>query len=198
MVQVNAQAEPAYGGRLVFATQEPSILLPPATVSHSTHFSCNSIFSTLVEFDFDFNWKPYLAESWEISSDGLTYTFHLVKNATWHDGEPVTSADVKFSIEEISMQYHSQFATMSAVIDKIETPDDYTVVFKLSEPSAVFKYIFHPRNLPGIAPKHLYEGTDILQNEYNWAPIGCGPFKLKEYVAGDHITLEKNENYFRK
>jgi peptide/nickel transport system substrate-binding protein len=167
------------------------------TNSHPQFLSTAQVHAGLLQYDFDFNPHPWLAESWEVSPDGLTYTFHLVQNATFHDGEPVTSADVKFTMEEITIPYNPMAAKWTGPIEEIETPDDYTVVFKLSETSGVFLLGFAPRFFY-VMPKHIYEGTDIPNNPINEAPIGCGPFKFEEFVRGDHITLVKNENYFRK
>jgi peptide/nickel transport system substrate-binding protein len=150
-----------------------------------------------VHYDFNFGWKPELAESWEISSDGLTYTFHLVRNATWHDGVKFTSADVKFSFEEIIYKYHPSGKVFLKQLDHIETPDDYTVVFKMKTPYPAFNSYLQ-NSYATIMAKHLYEGTNITQNPYNLNPIGTGPFKFKEFVSGDHVTLVRNENYWRK
>ena len=197
-LQVKAEEEqPRYGGRLVLVTSEPGTLFTPIETSHPAFFASSYAFASLLQFDLDMVPHPWLAESWEISSDGLTYTFNLVKNATWHDGEPVTSADVKFTIENVTIPYHPRAGKWAGPIDTVETPDDYTVVFKLKEPSAVFLYGMDAKFF-AIAPKHLYEGTDILKNEYNWKPVGCGPFKFKEYLRGDHVTFVRDEDYFRE
>lgn len=189
---------PRWGGTLIIsAHDDPTTLNQDLTTIESAGFVSHNIFSPLIVYDFDFQPQPNLATSWSISADGLSYTFNLVENATWHDGEPVTSADVKFTMEEVVMEYSPWGEKIFVVVDEVETPDDYTVVFKLNAPSAVFMlamnfYYFVP------LPKHLYEGTDILENPYNIAPIGCGPYKFVEWVRGDHITLERNENYWKK
>lgn len=69
--------------------------------------------------------QPDLAESWEISKDGLRYTFHPVKNATWHDGVLFTSADVKFSIEQVLIKYHPWWKSVFQNLDTVETPDPF-------------------------------------------------------------------------
>ena len=103
-----AAQEPKQGGRLIVATQQDPITMLGAVSTHlHSHMVADTMYSALVRQKWD-DPKPYpdLAERWEISGDGKVYTFHLVKNATWHDGKPFTSADVKFSIEEVIRKNH--------------------------------------------------------------------------------------------
>jgi peptide/nickel transport system substrate-binding protein len=195
--QTKAQDEPRYGGTLVYGSGPPEQLNPAITSSHRTHFPASACFVGLVQFDMNMDPQPWLAESWEISSDALTYTFHLVQNATWHDGEPVTSADVKYTFDEVILPYHPRAVKWAENVDVVETPDDYTVVYTLKNAFAPFMIGMDAKFQP-IIPKHLYEGTDPLDNEYNSNPVGCGPFVFEEWVVGDHITFVRNENYFRK
>lgn len=178
-------------------TSEPRTLNMALTVTFYDELVAGQIFQGLVGHDWQMAPKPELAESWEISADGLTITFHLVRNVKWHDGQLFTSADVKFSFEQVLLPYHPAGKSNFAVISSIETPDPITVVFKLKNPfPALFKFL--TAMYAAIVPKHLYEGTDILKNAFNGAPIGTGPFKFKEWIKGDHITLVKNENYFKE
>lgn len=140
---------------------------------------------------------PELAKSWKVSSDGLIYTFDLERGVKWHDGKPFTSADVKFGIQGICQPHHPVGRLNFSNIGSIDTPDDYTVVIKLKTFDAAFLGRLDPKWC-AIAPKHLYEGTDIPNNKYNWAPVGTGPFKFKEWVRGSHMIFEKNENYWQK
>lgn len=156
------------------------------------------IFDRLMAMDYgpDFELHPLLAESWEAGPDGKTYTFHLVKNAKWHDGAPFTSADVKFTFEGIVEQKAAALGTMSS-IERIETPDDYTVVIhtKGVDGSFLAQLGIYPRTQ--ILPKHIYEGTVWAENPANMKPIGTGPYKFAEYVPGSHVTLVRNDDYFR-
>lgn len=187
-----------YGGSLVMGqTGDPAHLNSAITAAGITHFTAGRLFNSLVQWTTDDKVVPDLADSWEISKDGLTYTFHLVKNATWHDGGPFTSADVKFSIEQVLYKYHPRGKTSFGAVDTVETPDAYTAIIRMKNPYPAFLSFLGNFYAP-ILPKHLYDGTDILNNPYNLKPVGTGPFKFMEWVKGDHITVVRNENYFKK
>lgn len=156
------------------------------------------IFASLVEIDENFQPIPYLAKSWEVSDDGLTYTFHLVEGATFHDGKPITSEDVAFSFETVKKN-HSFGPSMLGPVDRVETPDSQTAVFKLSKPHPAFFMVVSPPLLP-ILPKHVYNEKDhgpIRKNPANVKPIGSGPFKLAEFKPGDYFILERYDGFFR-
>ncbi|MEJ7861346.1 MAG: ABC transporter substrate-binding protein [Pyrinomonadaceae bacterium] len=189
---------PKYGGSVVVAvTGDPGGLNPAVTTQGGVHLVCGSIFSGLVAQDFELNPVPDLAERWEVSKDGRTYTFYLAPNAEFHDGVPVTSADVKFTFEELLLKYHSR--TRASIGDKLRrilTPDAHTVVFEFSRPYAAFLQLIDVTNAP-VMPKHLYENTDPLTNPYNVKPVGSGAFKFQEWAKGDHLTFVRNERYFK-
>ncbi|MEJ7848246.1 MAG: ABC transporter substrate-binding protein [Pyrinomonadaceae bacterium] len=191
-------SEPKYGGTVVVAISgDPGGLNPAVTTQGGVHLICGSIFSGLVATDFALNPVPDLAESWEISPDGKIYTFHLAKNAEFHDGVVLTSEDVRFTFEEMLLKYHSR--TRASIGDNlvgISTPDQHTVVFQFSRPYAAFLQLIDVANAP-IMPKHLFVNTDPLTSAYNVKPVGSGPFKFQEWAKGDRITLVKNEKYFK-
>ena len=193
---------PKYGGTNVIAIfGDPAALLPAITTQGNAHYLCGQIYNTLLEYDFDLvTPRPELAQSWEISPDGLTYTFHLVKNATWHDGVPFTSADVKYSFEELIPKYHPMGSLTFASLKQVDTPDPYTAIFRLKYP---FEPLIRCFGLftAGLGAKHIYEGTDPRTNPYSTGqkpPIGTGPFKFVEWLKGDRITLVRNNNYWKK
>lgn len=128
--------------------------------------------------------------------DGLSLTLHLVKGAKFHDGTPITSEDVAFSIMAIKANH--PFKAMYAPVSGVDTPDPYTAVIRLSKPHPAILLCMSPVLCP-IMPKHVY-GTDpnIRQNPANKAPIGSGPFKFVEWKPGDYIMLEKNKDFFIK
>ncbi len=191
--------ESRYGGSVVVAiSSDPGGLNPAITTQGGVHLICGSIFSGLVAHDFKLNPVPDLAERWEVSRDGRAYTFHLAPTAVFHDGVPVTSADVRFTFEQLLLKYHSR--TRSSIGDnlrRITTPDSHTVVFEFDRPYAAFLQLVDVTNAP-VLPKHLYENTDPLTNPHNTNPVGSGPFKFQAWLKGDHLTLVRNERYFKQ
>lgn len=186
------------GGTIVITTTpEPSIITNALSSAPTTAELATKIFDGLLEYDMDLNPQPSLAESWEISEDGLTVTFKLRKGVVWHDGAPFTSADVQFSLLEVVKEYHPRGKGNLGPVSSIDTPDDHTVVLNLDHP-----YVPLIRGLSSlespIVPKHIYEGTDFRNNPAVNQPIGTGPFKFAEWVKGSHIRLERNENYWRE
>jgi len=197
-------AQPRYGGTFVWGMgSDPALpgLLGAGSGTFLFQQVGHQFFNTLVANDFVTGaWKPELAEKWEVSSDGMTLKFSLIKNATWHDGKPFTSADVKYSYEKVNPVYNGFAAMFLKAVQSIETPDAYTVVINMKTP---WPAMFSPIQGFGgvgwsIVPKHLYDGTDLATNKYNNEPVGTGPWKYKEWVRGDHITLVKNEKYWKK
>jgi peptide/nickel transport system substrate-binding protein len=187
---------PLYGGAMIVGlATDPAGLNIGLTTNLSESMVTAGIFNKLVRLGADESFLPELAESWEVAEDGMSYTFHLDDGITWHDGTPFTSADVKFTIEEITRPFHPQGNTLETVAS-VETPDDNTVVVNLTEPGEPVLVFLALRTY--ILPKHLYEGTDIRENPANVTPVGTGPFKFVEWERGSHITLERNEDYFQE
>lgn len=186
------------GGTLVVAiATDPETLNGAMTTSTPATTIASGIYDTLIITDAEGNPTPNLATSWDVSSDAKTYTFHLVENATWHDGEPFTSADVKFTAEEVWKVHHPRNSLALQNLDRVDTPDDYTAVFEFSEPYAAL--LGSLGNYDGfVIPEHIYAGTDIADNPHNLDdPIGTGPFIFEEFVTGEQVTLTRNPNYWR-
>ena len=184
------------GGTLKMVYQEPTHLNMAIVSGTPTGLPGTQLFAGLVQFDDKFQPRPYLAHKWEVSSDGKTYTFHLEKDATFHDGKPITSADVAFSLETVSKN-HPFGVAMFRAVDKVDTSNPHVVVFKLKHPYPAFLAATHPLLLP-IIPKHIYGEGEIRQNPANIKPIGSGPFKFVEWKKGQHLILERYPNFFRK
>jgi len=157
-------------------------------------------YSKLLLYDVTFSQlQGELAESWEVSEDGTEYTFKLRSGVTWHDGQPFTSADVKFTIE---LAKHPDSASYIGAkftgVESIETPDDLTVVLKLSEPNAA---ILDALTFLVMLPKHELENiapADLVQSDW-WRtnPIGTGPFKWSQYRPGEFVELVAYDGYWR-
>lgn len=194
----SAPEGPQRGGTMVIsASSDPGQFNMGITTSGGVRRVAGPIFNGLTYLSEDLEAQPDLATDWNTPDDGETWTFNLVENATWHDGEPFTSADVKYTWEEVLLKFHPKTRGLADIVESIETPDPYTVTFNLSEPYAPFPLRTGVIAAP-ILPKHLYEGTDPRENPANQDPIGTGPFKLVEKVQGSRVVLERNDDYFKE
>ncbi len=155
----------------------------------------SNIFVGLVEINKDWEAEPYLAKSWKISPDGLTYTFYLTEGTTFHDGHPVTSKDVAFSLG-VSKKNHPFGPYMFGAVDRVETPAKYTAVIRLKQPHPALLIALSLPLLP-ILPEHVYSVGPIRKNPANIKAIGSGPFKVAEYNAGKSFILERFDNFMR-
>lgn len=158
------------------------------------------MFNGLTRFDKN-TWEPSpdLAESWEISSDGLVWTFHLRKDVLWQDGQPFTADDVKFTYDKgvFDPTVNSKIRGQYPDLKQVNVVDNYTVQFVLSQPFASLAVQLGNHHF--ILPKHLLDGKDLnTYDDFNKRnPVGTGPYKIKEGVPGDHYTLVANDKYFR-
>ena len=191
-------ATPQRGGTVVVAVNaDPGPMNPATTTAGGTHNVTDQIFNGLVGLDDNLNPVPELAASWEIGDGGKVYTFKLVPNVKWHDGAPFTSADVRFTFEQALLKFHARTkAALESVLAGIDTPDDGTVVFRFKQPYGSLLQRLDVVEA-SIIPKHIYDGKEVDKDPANLKPIGTGPFRFVEYGKGDHVTLERNPNYFR-
>lgn len=151
---------------------------------------------------------PDLAESYTVSADGLTYTFKLRDGVKFHNGRPMTSADVKYSFERavnpatqspgggyfgMIAGYDDVAGGKATTLSGIETPDDKTVIFKLTRPDATFLHLM-AINFGYVVPKEEVEKAGA---DWGKKPVGTGAFKFVEWVPGQNIKLERNKDYFR-
>jgi peptide/nickel transport system substrate-binding protein len=205
---IGAVINPAYaqktGGTLTYTFHpEPTAMSTIATTAVPVSIIATKIYQSLLEYEGPgLNPVPSLAESWTVSPDRLTYTFNLRQGVTWHDGQPFTSEDVKFSIENVVVPNHSRGRTYFGNLDAIETPDSKTVIFKLKKPVPYFLRAFQPSESP-IMPKHGFTSEEIAAGKIREAkimqnPIGTGPYKLKEWKKGSYVILERNPNYWKQ
>ncbi|MBI2886458.1 MAG: hypothetical protein HYY02_04545 [Chloroflexi bacterium] len=203
--QPAAETQPQYGGvfsNYSIAADPPSLDLHKENVINLVR-TISGAFNNILRHDpFDREkLVPELAEKWEISPDGKTMTFHLRKGVRFHSGDALTAADVKFSLDRIrgalkegpgglSLAPRKDFLVSVA---SIETPDDSTVVVKLTRAQAsVTEFLANGWN--PIYSKTWVEAGHNPAKEIN----GTGPFKLKQYVTGTNIEFVKNENYWSK
>ena len=190
-------AGPKQGGTLVAVWQlEPHTLYSARGGGSSPLIVNTKILEKLVRQVSIDKFEPELAESWDISADFKTYTFKLRKT-NWHDGKPFTSADVQFGLKDVLAKLSSN--ALLRAITKVETPDDRTAVVHFSRPAPEYLALASlAASQSSIIPKHIYAGTNLAKNPANNAPIGTGPFKLKEWARGSHVELVRNENYWQK
>ena len=186
------------GGTAVIVVQsDPGHLNPAISTGGGVHAVADSLYNALVELDRDLKPQPDLAQRWVVSERGTVYTFTLAPNVKWHDGKPFTSADVKFTFEEVLLKHHARSkAGIGAVIATIETPTPDTVVFKLRKPYGALLQLLNVTEA-AILPKHLYQGSDPLTNPVNLKPVGTGPFKLESYRTDQQVVMVRNPDYFK-
>ena len=186
-------AATAPGGRLVVAVPaEPPQLDPTTNAAAAIDQIVNhNIYEGLVMIDPEGNIVPGLAESWEISEDGLVYTFHLRRGVKFHDGHELTAADVIYTFERnkdpATGVPHPEYYEP---IESIEALDDYTVQFTLSRVTPHFLAIL------GLGDSIILPAG--AGEELKSRPNGTGPFEFVEWVPGDHITLARFEDYWQE
>jgi peptide/nickel transport system substrate-binding protein len=139
---------------------------------------------------------PDLAESWEANDDLTQFTFTLREGATWHDGQPVTVEDVKFTFDAIlDPDVAALFKGNLSAVESVEIVDDRNIAFNLTGPYAPLPVMLGYNQ--AIVPKHLLEGQDLNQPvDFLSSPVGSGPFKFKEFSQGSYLEVEANPDYF--
>lgn len=184
----DAASADADGGDVIVigTTNEPTSL--ERNVGGSSGISettTRNVYEGLTSIDDDGTVINTLAESYQVSDDGLTYTFDLVDGVTFHDGTPLTSADAAWSIEQaIAPESKSARASDLRVITGVATPDEDTLVLTLDHRSHSLPFF--------LASVTIVKDGDTENTSDN----GTGPYRLVEWVQGDHLTLEKNPDYW--
>ncbi len=187
--------EPAYGDTIVVGSiGDASNLLPPLASDSASFDIIGLVYNGIVKYDKDLKLVGDLAESWDISPDGLEITFHLRKGVKWHDGVEFTAEDIMFGYQKIiDPKTPTAYASAFVEVEKAEVLDRYTFKVTYKEPFA-----------PGLAswgslvvlPRHLLEGADITKSPLTRSPVGTGPYRFVEWKTGEKITLEYNPDYF--
>lgn len=174
-------------------SSEPDTMNPLTSYSSEALEVLSLIYDGLLGYDSKLGTGYELAQSFEYTDDGLGIVYHLRPNVTWHDGQPFTSADVKFTydlIHDESLGAYSQWLTDMTSVD---TPDDQTVVVNFSKPQA-----FNPGLTIPILPEHIWSGmsVDEIQKFANDTPVGTGPFTFVEWKVGESLTLQRNPDWW--
>jgi len=196
MASTQAQEALKRGGTLVLGTaQVPRHLNGAVQSGVATAYPSTQLFASPLRFDAEWKPQPYLAQSWNLSPDGKTLTLNLRRDALFHDGQPVTSADVAFSI--MAVKQNHPFQTMLEPVERVEAPDPYTAVIHMQRPHPAIFLALSPALMP-VLPKHIYDdGQDLKTHPRNSANVvGSGPFMLKEFKQGQEIVLERFDRFF--
>jgi peptide/nickel transport system substrate-binding protein len=191
----NNNEHPSYGGTLVWGTANPPAGINPILTQSSVSSSLMGlIFDSLVHIDGHGRLVPGLAERWETSKDGLEYTFHLRKGVRFHDGRTFSADDVKFTYDAINdVRNNSPWRTNTSVVRKWVVIDPFTIKAILREPSVPFLR----KLVREIVPRHLLEGKNLAHANFNYHPVGTGPFLFKQWTRDNRIELEANPDYFQ-
>lgn len=171
-----------------------AIYLNPVLASDSASSSINSyIYNGLLKYDKDLNLICDLAESYQVSQDGLKIKFNLKKNILWHDGKPFTVKDVKFTFDKLTdPDTKTPFSSDYLMVKKFEIVDDYSFIVTYEQPFAPILESW----AMGIIPEHIFKNEDINTSQYNRNPIGTGPYIFKKWVTDQKIVLESNPDYY--
>ena len=203
-------SETRSGGVFRRLWSDPPTLDPHLTSDTTSAFIVVEIFSGLVAISTDLQLVPDLAERWEISEDGLVYTFYLRPEAKFHDGKPVTAMDFKWSLERaanpktaspVADTYLNDIIGSQAVFDGesdemsgIKVIDDNTLQITIDAPKAYFlAKLTYPT-------AYVLDQENVESGGRTWFdnPNGTGPFKLREYKIGERIVMERNDHYYRE
>lgn len=194
----NVLASKADGVLRVGWTQEPRTLNPMGYDTIQGGMIMRSmLYDTLVAYDENLEPAPMLAKSWKISNDGRVWTFDIVTGAKWHDGQALTSRDIAFTYNYILDNKISNFINYLKNVEKVEAPDETTLVLTYKEPIATtlsdLSNVF-------IVAKHKWEKipADEAVKYENATPLGSGPFVLEDWKKNDHMVLKAQKDYWRK
>lgn len=194
--QAQAADVPKRGGTLVIAVNaDPRSLEPGINRDSNSDIVVNHLFEGLVGYRTDLSVGPALAKSWSISPDGLSYTFKLREGVSFHNGEKLSAAAVKWSWERKISQSNwlcARFFNGQAglKVEAVEAPDPSTVVFKLAKPSGLFL-----TQLANVQCGVLVASPASAGADGSWTPIGTGPFKMGSWKRGDALTLNRYDGY---
>ncbi len=198
-VSESCEGTPTPGGNLVYARQYETVTLNPLEIKNGAGdiFADEMLYSTLVRLDPEGGTEivPGLAESWKVTNGGKTYTFKIRPGLKFSDGSPVTSEDIVYSFENFgNPEVNSVMAVLTTGFKSVKALNASTIQVDLSEPVAAFLY--NIAEFPAaIFPKKQLEkeGASFWKH-----PVGTGPFKLKEFASGSHLTMVRNPYYWEK
>ena len=174
---------------------DPMSFNPSVASDDNLYYAAMCMFHRLTKLDTTKSPVPDAAESWDVSEDALTITWHLKDGLKWSDGEPLTADDVKYTFDYIKEHPETYFSTSMQIVDSIEVVDDLTVVFHMNtaDMSFVARIGWYGTF---ILPEHVFNnGQKWEDNPASTTPVTSGPYKFDSYTQGSDITLVANEDY---
>ncbi|MBJ6751411.1 peptide-binding protein [Geomonas anaerohicana] len=172
---------------------EPSNLIPILASDSSSSDISGLVYNGLVRYDKNLKLEGDLAQSWEVSPDGLQITFHLRRGVKWHDGHDFTSRDVLYTYRvTVDPKTPTAYAEDFKQVQSAQAPDSYTFRVTYAKP---FAPALASWGMP-ILPAHLLEGKDITKSPLSRNPVGTGPYIFKEWIPGQRVILEANPKYW--
>ena len=206
----------AADGKVLRVHQEnpPKIFCPPITAGREEHYVFELVHGRLVGIGEDGNVVPAIAESWELSPDQLTWTFHLRKDVAWHDGKPYRAEDIAFTMniylhKDLGKWWSGNYLPIKGgaaynkgeadSISGVEVVDDHTIKFTTEEPNAAFPTLFTEFKT---LPKHVWEKVEMTEDAHVRFALqpggmtGTGPYKFIKYVTDQYIEFERFDDYF--
>src|SRR5690554_4703323 len=190
-----AQDEPIRGGTLMVGlADDPPELDPHLTSSNAARTVLHNIFATLVEVDADLQIQPELAERWEVSEDGRTYTFYLREGVTFHDGTPFDADAVAYNFDRMrDTDFGSARAGELVFVEGVSVDGPLQVTVTLSQPFGAFLPALASWSGMMVSPTAAEE----LGRDFGQALVGAGPFRFVERIRDDRVVLERFDDYFK-
>ncbi len=176
-------------------TNRNPILLDPHTQGDmGSEAICRHVYAPIVSYTPDGEVHPNIAESWDIADDGMSITFHLRKDVTFHNGDPLTAEDIKFSFErQLSIPDERQYVLL---MDDVDVIDDYTCRVNLNTPAPAVFLVNVSGAASTIVPKNYTEKMEAEGKSISDAPIGCGPYKFVSFTSYDECVLERWDDFW--
>lgn len=192
-----APAKPAQGGTVTIGLdQEPPTLDPEASPSAVTFYITSSVGETLLYVDENRQIQPWLAQSYEVSEDAKTFTFHLRNDVTFQDGTAFNAAAVKWNLDRVVDPNYKAGSALAQLTGYAGTDvvDDYTARVRFKDPFVPFLIYAGSPYIPMVSPT----ATQKQGDQVNQTPVMTGPYKIDEWVAKDHVTLSRWDGYKRR
>ena len=192
------EGKPETGGTVIAALNSTTIptLNTQLTSSVPALFAADVWADGLMTYDREGKRLPRLATQWEVSDDGLAYTFTLREGVKWSDGKPFTAEDVVFTLNNFG-KFNTYLTKLMPLVEDASAPDAKTFVLKLKRPLTATLDLFDKEVFP-LMPKHIYDGQDVATHPANIAPVGLGPFRFESWQSGQSITFVRNEHFWEE